>query len=1194
MFKEIFLFELKFLMKKRVMPYLFFLVMFSLYFFVRMVGILESIDNVYINSPFEIIKELSYVSILGLFIILPIIATSVLRDFETNTYATFFTTPISKTGYLFGRLTGGFVVAMFCFSGPVFGMMFGNLLPIFDAESVGPFMLLPYVFTWFIFIVPNILITGAIFFAFSTFSRNMLYTYVAVIIFFVGWTLGGQLLNELTTQKLAGLVDPFGLRAFSFFTQHWTAVEKNTMVFPLDGTLLLNRLIWIGVAVVSLGLTAWKFQLKEVIKKSGKEKRTLGTDESVIESVTKITKQPILSLNFSKAAYLKQLLNSTYQEFLVIIKSVPFMIMAALGLSIIIVNVLDSELITGTPTHWVTGFMVLNIFFSLFPFLIIVLTLYGGELIWRDRQNRVNEYFDAFPVPDWISFTSKLLSLMGVIIFMQILGMVLGITMQMYSGFFDIEFGLYIKYLFLTVGLNVSIIAFLILFIHVMVNNKYLGHMIVVLCVLFFAIALPYLGYNHNLYKFCYPIFLPYSDMNQFGHFLTSFLWFKLYWFWLALVLAVIATLFFVRGTDSGYKYRIKEAKRRRSRSNQLLAACAFVAFILTGGFIFYNTNVLNTYTTRDDSENGQVKYEKTYKIYEDTPQPRIVDVYTEVDFYPTQRDVDIRGRYIIVNKTDSPIDSVHIRINHAQNVKQTINNFNLGDSEKVLDDNELQHYIYQLKHPMQPGDSLDLDFDISYKTVGFLNRGSTIEILYNGSFINNRQYFPHIGYSPRFELDNANDRRNLNLPPRKRMPAIDDTVARQNIYLLNDADWVNYETIISTSPDQIALSPGYLQREWQENGRRYFHYKMDRPILNYYSYQSARYEVVKEKWQGIDLEIYYHKTHTYNLDKMFKSMKKSIAYFSENFSPYQHEQMRILEFPGYRTFAQSFPNTVPYSENAGFIANLTDDKDIDYVFRVTAHEVAHQWWAHQVIGANVQGARLMAETMAQYSALMVMEKEYGKEKMRKFLKYELDKYLRGRSREQKGELPLLYSEDQPYIHYRKGSLVMYALRDYIGEEKLNGALKRYIKKVAYQQAPFTTSLEFLSYIREVTPDSLNYIIEDWFENITLYDNRASDIVYSETENGKYKVELNIKSRKMRADGLGQETEIALADWIEIGVLGEDGKELYLQKHKLTKKETHIEVIVDELPIEAGIDPYNKLIDRNPNDNVTRVVKKDS
>jgi aminopeptidase N len=422
-------------------------------------------------------------------------------------------------------------------------------------------------------------------------------------------------------------------------------------------------------------------------------------------------------------------------------------------------------------------------------------------------------------------------------------------------------------------------------------------------------------------------------------------------------------------------------------------------------------------------------------------------------------------------------------------------------------------------------------------------------------------------------------------------MYAISDSAARYNTYLGEDADWVRFETIVSTSADQIAISPGYLQREWQENGRRYFHYKMDAPILNFYSFLSARYRVYREKWNGIDIEIYYHQPHDFNLDKMVKSIKHSIDYFSKNFSPYQHRQMRIIEFPRYANFAQSFPNTVPYSESIGFIANLKDPDDIDYVYYVTAHEVAHQWWAHQVIGADMQGATVMSESMSQYSALMVMEKEYGKDKMKKFLKYELDRYLGGRANEFEKELPLIYNENQPYIHYRKGSLVMYALRDYIGEEKLNAALEKYVQDVAYQEAPFTTSLEFLDYIRQAVPDSLAYIVEDWFETITLYDNCAVSTTYSPTADGRYEVQLELASRKLRADSLGVESEIPLADWIEIGILGAEGKELYLQKHKIERNEVKLEIVVDEEPVEAGIDPYIKLIDRNPDDNLKRAAR---
>src|SRR5581483_10091889 len=209
--------------------------------------------------------------------------------------------------------------------------------------------------------------------------------------------------------------------------------------------------------------------------------------------------------------------------------------------------------------------------------------------------------------------------------------------------------------------------------------------------------------------------------------------------------------------------------------------------------------------------------------------------------------------------------------------------------------------------------------------------------------------------------------------------------------------------------------APGYLIKEYEKDGRRYFHYKMDCPILNFYSFLSARYAVKRDKYKNVNIEVFYHPGHEYNLDRMISSVKKSLQYYEKSFSPYQHRQVRILEFPRYASFAQSFPNTIPYSESIGFIAKV-DDSDplsIDYPYYITAHEVGHQWWAHQVIGADVQGATLMSETMAEYSAMMVMEHRYGKEAMQKFLKYNLNRYLIGRTQESKKELPIMLAEDQ-------------------------------------------------------------------------------------------------------------------------------------------------------------------------------------
>jgi aminopeptidase N len=429
-------------------------------------------------------------------------------------------------------------------------------------------------------------------------------------------------------------------------------------------------------------------------------------------------------------------------------------------------------------------------------------------------------------------------------------------------------------------------------------------------------------------------------------------------------------------------------------------------------------------------------------------------------------------------------------------------------------------------------------------------------------------------------------------------MPKLEDESARANTYISRDADWIDFETTVSTEPDQIALAPGYLQREWNENGRHYFHYKMDRPMLPFFAYLSAHWEVKRDRWHDIPIEVYYDAKHPYNVERMIEGVKDTLDYTAANFTPYQHKQVRIVEFPRYARFAQSFANTIPFSESIGFIADLSDPEAVDYVYYVTAHEVAHQWWAHQVIGANMQGATVMSESLAQYTAQQVMAHHYGPAQMRRFLKYELDNYLSSRGGERVEELPLLRVENQPYIHYRKGSLVFYRLADEIGEERVNRALARYLEDKGFQQPPYTTSNELLAYLRAEAPADKQALITDLFEKIAFYDDRVTSATATRRADGKYDVTIGLHVDKVYADGKGVEVPGTLDDDIEIGAFARAPgasesaeKVLSLARHHFDARgDSTLTLTVDELPYEVGIDPYNKFIDRVSTDNRKRVT----
>jgi ABC-2 type transport system permease protein len=1195
MLKAIALFELKCQLKRPLLWMVMF-IFFVLSFAATVsdsVQIGGAIGNIHRNAPSVILQFHLILSIIGLFITTAFVAGAALRDFDYRTHELFFSRPVSKLDYLLGRFLAGLGISFAAFLAVPLGMIIGSYMPWLDPQRMGAFMPQAYLHALLVIALPNLFLSAAIFFAFSSLSRSMLYTYLGVVGLFAAYSSSMMLVRDIETRQSAAILDPFGVATIGYLTRYWTVIERNTVVPPLSGILLYNRLIWIVVAlgILLIGFACFRFT-QPARRRGRKAIDTAQADRSYEGTFAQSGPAPMCARAFNSKTACRQFVNQAWIEVSSVFKSIPFPIILLFGLLNLVASLFSSNLLFGTPVWPVTHLMIRAISGSYVFLLVIIVIFYSGELIWRERSAGIAEVTDSMPAPNWVFFGGKLVAQILFVLSFLVAGVIATMIWQLSIGYARLEPAVYLKSSVVMV-LPFLLICFLATFLQVASGNKFVGYLLMVLF-LISTVVLESLHFDHNLYRFASSPDAPYSDMNGYGHFVKPLFWFNLYWALAATVLTSLVSLLWVRGADTSWKTRLALARGRYRGPVKIFLPAAAAAFILTGAFIFYNTNTLNEYVPGDVQRRRQAEYEKKYRQYKDTKLPRVRDVYADVDIFPRERRIEIRGRYLIANNTGEPLEDIHMTIPHRVKVSR----LELPAHTEKLNDKISGYRIYKLTKPILPGEETTIRFNLTVENPGFQNNGSDTSVVANGTFFNNRQYFPSFGYNESVELQDASERRKEKLPPYHRMAKVDDMFARRNTYLANDSDWINFETVVSTSPDQIALAPGYLQGEWIQDNRHYFHYKMDAPILHFYSYLSAQYEVLRDKWRDIKIEIYYHKPHTYNLSRMVESIKKSLDYYTANFGPYQHRQVRIIEFPGYARFAQSFPNTIPYSEAIGFIARLEKDKEepIDYPFYVTAHEVAHQWWAHQVIGADVQGCTLMSESLSQYSALMVMEKEYGQEQMRRFLKYELDSYLRARGGELIEEMPLQLVENQGYIHYNKGSVVTYGLRDYIGENALNRALSRYLGMYKFQHPPYTNSLEFMNELAKEVPKDKQTLLDDMFRNITLYENHAETATSSRRSDGKYVVTFQAKAKKLRADGKGVETEIPINDWVDIGVFGEEKKSgktekkvLYLQKHEITGHDVNLEIIVGEKPLRAGIDPYNKLVDRNSDDNLIDV-----
>jgi ABC-2 type transport system permease protein len=661
--------------------------------------------------------------------------------------------------------------------------------------------------------------------------------------------------------------------------------------------------------------------------------------------------------------------------------------------------------------------------------------------------------------------------------------------------------------------------------------------------------------------------------------------------------LGIAGYLLWDRGPKETLRARIGNMRANSTKTTAVIASVAAIGFVSLFAWLFYNTHVLNRYVTSDDIRGFQADYEKKYIALKGQPIPRVTDVRIEVDLYPQKHKYVARGNYIVENKTDGEISSVPVGFG----TEVAITDLNFEGGTLVASDNDFNFFMFEFTPALAPGERRRLTYTGTRARTGFKHRRNIGGLLAgggvfgNGTFVNSGAVGAYFGFNEGAILTDRNDRFREDLEPVERYPDLDDESEWGNSYLTQDADWVTFEAIVTTSADQTAIAPGYLIEESVDGDRRRFHYKMDAPMQNFYAVLSARYASRVEDWNGTQLAVYYYPPHEWNVDRIMKSLKDSIEYFGNNFSPYQYRQMRVLEFPAYANFAQSFPNTVPWSEGLGFIADISDPEDIDYVYYVGAHEVAHQWWGHQVSSAKVQGQTTLVETLAQYSALMVMEHEYGPHMMRKFLKFELDRYLSSRGGEAIEELPLYRVENQGYIHYRKGAVVMYALKDYIGEDAINQALKTLIDEAAYRYDPYPTSRDLLRNLRAVaSTEEQQNLITDLFEKITIWDLKVEEASATERDDGRFDVSIEISSTKFEADGEGRQTEVPLDMPIDIGIFtqspakvteGEDHV-LHFEKHSIQSGELSLSFVVDEMPSHVGIDPYNKLIDRNSDDNI--------
>ncbi|VAV98907.1 hypothetical protein MNBD_ALPHA06-1663, partial [hydrothermal vent metagenome] len=639
-----------------------------------------------------------------------------------------------------------------------------------------------------------------------------------------------------------------------------------------------------------------------------------------------------------------------------------------------------------------------------------------------------------------------------------------------------------------------------------------------------------------------------------------------------------------------------------------------FVAGLIgSGGYIFKAYNIDNEYRSAKGRDLRQVKWEKTFDKNRKDPLPKIRSVAVDVMFNPKERTASVSGSYEIENTNAEPLEQVFVSMvtRHKENIKklELAGAVRVTKGENMQEIEDFNYRLFRFEPPLAPGARTRMEFETVFHAPEIADNSS---IERNGTFVDSSAVLPQFGIRD-LRLRNKDKRRKNDLPELEKRADRTDMDARQRHFISSSSDYVNFKAKVCTDVGQIPIAPGKMLAETSENGKTCRSYQTIRPILNFFSFLSANFEVKRDVWKNpngrdVPLAIYFHKAHDYNVDLMLDAMKGSLDTFTTTFGPYPYNQVRIMEFP-YRGFAQSFAGTIPFSERIGFVmqsGDPTDNKKVDLATYVTMHEIGHQWFAHQIVPADTKGFNVLSEGLTENAAMTAYEAKLGWQKARRVLEQRsIQAYLTGRTVDREDEPPLALAEGQQYLDYNKASWVFWGLKQYMGGDKMQNAIRGFLQEYGYKGPPYPTSIQLIDALRAAAPDELQGLITDYWERIVFWDMKIDgDVDVTPNASGGFTVKFTAKvDKKIASEETGKEISVTeidgeeLNEWVEVGFYDKDPKETWgdewvkLEKVHITQLETELSFDLDERPNFVLLDPRRLLIERKVDDNVKKLPK---
>ena len=720
-------------------------------------------DETLMNAPAIIYQCLAAGGMLLVIIIAIITGTAVYKDIEHRTAETFYTLPLNEKKYFLGKFIAAYLINIsICLAYPL-GLAVMQYTGIGPPDKFGPTPWGQLLHGFILFTIPNLLFLTSIVIAGVVLFRNMVAGYIGVFLVVLFFLVAETTRENTAYINIIYLLDPFGYTITIDTVEALSVAEKNTSYFPSSPLFVINRLLWLSLTVLLTFFSYKRFSFKYFIATPTKKREIISDENISTESLPE--KSIPIHQNFSMLEKIRKVFKLSILEMKNVVRPIGFIIiMGILAIMFFLYNILwNAEYYISTDTLPITSAMTSTRLTTL-VFLGILLLIWSGELLYKERTVNISQLTDALPVPTRVTYVSKFLAMALVSFLLSTVLFVCGLLAQFINGFYDIEWAVYLEHLY---GYQGGWVSFLLLiamgfFFGALTGRRFVGHILSVAVFLFTVISAE-LGLIEEV-RFMYP-FAPgvedYSEMNGFGIFGVAAPYYTLTWILLAIATLGIGIWVWNRGTETSIIKRISMKNPQLPLIGKLCVPLLLIGFVFLQNYIVKNVNATGNFKTDAQENIEAAHYEQQYKYLETQVHPKISGLDLSMAIFPEDRRAEYTATLDLTNTGETPIDTLHLSAKDFVTIKSiSIENQALLS---VNSDEVHRQYAFQLPKPLQTNETITLEVECTLDYIGFSQSDPQADLTFNGTLMG-RDIIPIIGYNDAKELDQNRDRRDHGL----------------------------------------------------------------------------------------------------------------------------------------------------------------------------------------------------------------------------------------------------------------------------------------------------------------------------------------------------------------------------------------------------------------------------------------------